>query len=196
MANLKSVGVTAGVPNSGTGTVDSISSLMTAFSVACTQLVRPASTTAYSVNDSISNNATAGSVTALSATVSDTNDDPVIITSILVDTNDTAIGAAGIGLRVYLYNADPTASSGVVGGDNAAFSNKKNGFVATFSGTFRAFSDGGRARLVPDEGSYVIAKPTSGAKTFYVQHQILSATGNPTASTTLDTTINGQQLRA
>lgn len=195
MANLKSVGVTAGVPNSGTGTVDSISSMMTVFSAAFTTLTRPANTTAYSAGDSISDNATAGSVTALSATVSDTNDDPVLLSSLTVDTNDTGL-AAGIAIRAWLYNADPTASTGVGGGDNAAFSNKRNGFIGSMSGTFRAFSDGGKARLVPDEGNYILAKPTSGAKTFYVQYQALAGFTPSAASTTLIGTLVGEQRRA
>lgn len=165
------------------------------FSAAVTQLARPANVTAYSVGDAISNNATAGSVAALSATVSDTNDDPINITEMLLDTNDTGL-AASCQIRAYLYNSDPTASSGVGGGDNAAFSNKKAGFIGTMIGTFRAFSDGGKARLFPEEGSYIIAPPGSGAKTVWVQYEARSGFAPSANSTTIDATLKGFQGRA
>jgi hypothetical protein len=158
-------------------------------------LTRPANTTAYVANDSISDNGTAGSVTALSATLSDLNDDPVMLTELLVDTNDTGL-AAGIAVRAYIYNSDPTANSGVGAGDNSTFSNKRAGFIGSMSGTFRAFSDGGKARLVPDEGSYIVCTPTSGAKTLYVQYQALAGFTPSANSTTLIGTLKGIQGRA
>jgi hypothetical protein len=99
-------------------------------------------------------------------------------------------------VRAYLYNSDPTASTGVGGGDNAAFSNKRAGFIGCLSGTFRAFSDGGKARLVPEEGSYIVSPPTSGAKTIFIQYQALMAFTPSANSTTLIGTIEGFQGRA
>lgn len=160
-----------------------------------TTLTRPANTTPYSINDSISDNATAGSVTALYADVSDTNDDPIIITELLVDTNDTGLGN-GVLIRAYLYNSDPTASSGVGAGDNAAFSNKRAGFIGTMSGSFRLFSDGGKARLVPDAGSIIVAAPSTGGKRYWVQYQTLTAFTPSANSTTLDGKLKGFQGRA
>jgi len=165
------------------------------FAAVATTLTRPANVTAYSANDSISNNATAASVTALSATVSDTNDDPVCITAVTVDTNDTGLAAA-VQVRAYLYNSDPTAISGVGAGDNAAFSNKRAGFIGSVAGTMRAFSDGGKARLVPEEGSYIVAKPASGAQTIFIQFQTLSAFTPSANSTMLIATLEGFQGRA
>jgi len=165
-----------------------------AFSVAFTTLTRPANVTAYSANDSISDNATAGSVSALSATPSDTNDDPLLITSLIVDTTDTGL-AAGVQIRAFLYNSDPTANSGVGAGDNAAFSNKKAGFIGTMVGTFLPFSDGGKARLVPSEGNFIIAKPSSGGASLWVQYQTLGAFTPSANSTTLIGTLNGEQRR-
>src|SRR5262249_23777107 len=119
-----------------------------AFSAAFTTLTRPANTTAYAALDSISDNGTAGSVTALSATLSDTNDDPIFISEILIPPTDT--GLAGKRIRAYLFNSDPTASSGVGAGDNAAYSQKKAGYIGSFSGILEAgFSDGTVGRLVP-----------------------------------------------
>jgi hypothetical protein len=165
------------------------------FSAAATTLTRPANVTAYAANDSISNNATAGSVTALSATVGDTNDDPLCITAVILDTTDTGL-ANGIQVRAYLYNSNPTSSTGVVGGDNAAFSNKKAGFIGALSGTMRVFSDGGKGRLVPEEGNYIIAPPGSGATTVWIQYQTLAAFTPSANSTTLIGTIEGFQGRA
>jgi len=174
-----------------------------AFSATFTTLTRPANVTPYSAGDSISNNATAGSVTALSATVSDTNDDPVTITEILVSSNDT--GLAGKKLRAYLFNSDPTANSGVGAGDNAAYSQKVAGYVGSFMGYMETgFSDGCVGRLVPtyneanlsQAGAFVIAKPVSGAKTFYIQYQAVEAFTSSANSTTIIGTAKGFQGRA
>lgn len=160
-----------------------------------TTLTRPANTTAYAANDSISDNATAGSVTALSATISSVNDAPFILTHIDVYTTDTGLGAA-VSIRAYIYNSDPTASSGVGGGDNAAFSNKQAGRIATFVGTFIAASDGGVAHLAPENTNPPVLYPTSGAKTLFIQFQTLGAFTPSANSTTLIAKARGVQLRA
>lgn len=162
---------------------------------AFTQLVRQNNVTPYSPLDSISNNATPVSVTALVASVSDVNDDPVCLTEILLDTNDTGL-AAGTQVRVHLYRSDPTANSGVVGGDNLQFSNKRAGAIGTMSGTFRPYADGGKARLVPDEGSYIITAPGSSALSLWVQHQALTGFTPSANGTTIDTRVKGFQGRA
>lgn len=166
------------------------------FVVAGTTLTRPANTTAYSIGDSISDNATAGSVTAKSTNnLSDTNDHPIDIAEILLTSTDTAPGAAGTQIRCHLFNSDPTASSGVVGGDNAAWSNKQAGWVGSFSGTMRAFSDGSRGVLVPDEGTLRMISPVSGAKNLYYQLQTLGAFTPSANSTTFTPTFKGFQAR-
>jgi hypothetical protein len=154
-------------------------------------LTRPANVTAYTAGDSISNHATAASVSALSVTVSDTNDYPVGVAAIEVNSTDT--GLAGSSLRVYVFNSDPIASSGVVAGDNAAYSNKLAGFVGSFSGVMRAFSDGSRGVLVPDEGSLLMTLPTSGAKTLYFQYQTVGGFTPSANSTTLIATFRAYQ---
>ena len=178
------------------------------FEAVFTTLTRPANTTAYSALDSISNNATAGSVTALSATVSDTNDDPITITELLVSSTDT--GLAGKRLRAYLYNSDPTASTGVGAGDNSAFANKKAGYIGSLSGLMESgFSDGTVGRLVPTyadgsssptphapAGGFIVTKPVSGAKTLYVQYQAVDVFTPSANSTTIIGTVRGFQGRA
>jgi len=179
-----------------------------AFVAAFTTLTRPANTTAYTALDSISDNATAGSVTALSATVSDTNDDPIFVNEILVSSTDT--GLAGKRVRAYLFNSDPTASTGVGGGDNAAYSQKKAGYLGSFSGVLETgFSDGTVGRLVPTfadgaaagtphamAGGFVTVKPTSGAKTLFIQYQAVDGFTPSANSTTIIGTARGWQGRA
>lgn len=173
------------------------------FSAAFSTLTRPANTTAYAAGDSISDNATAGSVTALSATLSDTNDDPIFISEILISSTDT--GLAGKKIRAYLFNSDPTSSTGVGGGDNAAYSQKKAGYVGSFMGWMETgFSDGTVGRLVPtfnetnntQAGGFIVTKPTSGAKTLYIQYQAVEAFTPSANSTTIIGTARGWQARA
>lgn len=174
-----------------------------AFSAAFTTLTRPANTTAYAAGDSISNNATAGSVTALSATVSDVNDDPIFVSDILIASSDT--GLAGKKLRANLFNSDPTAATGVVGGDNAAYSNKRAGYIGTFVGTMETgFSDGSVGRLVPSfrdanytpAGGFVVTKPTTGARTLFIQFVAEEAFTPSANSTTIIATARGWQGRS
>jgi hypothetical protein len=154
-------------------------------------LTRPANTTAYTANDAISDNATAGSVTAKTISLSDVNDDTITIERLRLATTDT--GLQGKSVRAFLYSSDPTASSGVQAGDNAAFSNKLAGFIGSMSGTFRAFSDGAVAVLVPDESSRIICAPGTGAKTVWWQLQALDAFTPSANSTTITPTAEGFQ---
>lgn len=155
--------------------------------VAGAALTRPNNTTAYSAGDSISDNGTAGSVTALTSNdLSDVADDPIDLTEILLDTTDTGPGTAGIQIRMHLFNSDPTASSGVGAGDNAAYSNKRGGWFGSFLGTMRPFSDGSRGVLVPEygEGGGRIAFVASGAKNIW--WQLVAAGGfTPSAGQTV-----------
>jgi hypothetical protein len=159
-------------------------------------LTRPANTTAYSSNDAVSNNATAGSVTAQTATVADANDNPIAIERIRVSTNDTGPGVAGIAFQAWVFQSDPTASSGVGGGDNAAFSQKRAGLIGTFTGLFFPTSDGSFAVLTPDQGVRAIAKPVSGAATLFVVWKTLGPFTPSANSTTYVATIEGFQGRA
>lgn len=165
------------------------------FAVAAAAAVtRPANTTAYSANDAVSDNGTAGSVTPITFTVADTNDAPLSVERMRLMSTDT--GLSGVSFRAWLFNSDPTANSGVGGGDNAAFSQKQAGFVGTLSGAFRAFSDGYGAVLVPDEGSRIICNPSSGGKTLYALLQTLTGFTPSANSTTFTARIEGFQGRA
>lgn len=160
-------------------------------------MTRPANTTPYSASDSISDNATAGSVTALvSGNFSDTADAPVFITHIEIKSTDT--GLNGKTLRARVFNADPTASSGVGAGDNATYSNKQAGLVATFIGTMQSgISDGAAGTLVPANGlPGIVALPVSGARTFYIQYEAVEAFTPSANSTTIIGKMFGVQLKA
>lgn len=161
------------------------------FAVAGTALTRAANVTPYTALDAISDNATPGSVTAKTITVSDVNDDTVTIERLRLASTDTGIAAKSV--RAWLYSSDPTASSGVAGGDNLAFSNKQAGFIGTMSGTFRAFADGSVAVLVPDEGARIITVPGTGARTIWWQLQALDAFTPSANSTTFTPTAEGFQ---
>ena len=158
-----------------------------------TILTRPANSTAYSANDSVSDNATAGSVTALPITVSDTNDDPVDITEIVMDSTDTGFG--GVLVRVHLFTSDPTASTGVGGGDNAAWSQKRAGWAGSFSGTMISFSDGSKGTLIPDGGPVRLIHVESGGKRIWWQLQTLGAATPSGSSTTFTPRVKGYQGR-
>jgi len=155
---------------------------------------RPANTTAYLAGQSISNNQTAGSVTATSVSVSDENDAPIDIMEILLDTNDT--GVIGTNIRLHVFNSDPTANSGVGAGNGATWSNKKAGWIGSFAGLMRGFSDGGKGVLVPEEGNVRICNPSSGGKLLY--YQLVTITGfQPSAVSTVFTPrFKGLQGRA
>lgn len=166
------------------------------FNVLGATLIRPANTDPYSSLDSISNSATVGSVTALSSNdLSDVNDHPIQITEILMDTSDTAVGVAGAYLRLHGFNSDPTASSGVVGGDNAAWSNKKAGWFGSFTGLMLPFSDGSRGVLIPDEWNPRLVFPVSGAKHVFWQIQTLTPFIPSGNSTTFIPRFKGLQGR-
>lgn len=166
------------------------------FNVLGATLTRPANQTPYTGNDSVSNDGTAGNVTALTSNdLSDVNDDPINLTEILMDSTDTAVGVALATMRLHLFNSDPTASSGVVAGDNIAYSNKKAGWFGSFSGVMRPFSDGSKGVFVPDEGASRLALPASAAKNIWWQLQTIAAFTPSANSTTFTPRFKGFQGR-
>jgi len=160
----------------------SLASMGTGF-VAGATTTRPANATPYAALDSISNNATAGSVTATSTNaLAFSANDLVSFSTVLLVSTDTGPGTAGAIIRLHLFNSDPTAASGVVGGDNAAWSNKQAGWLGSMSGIMRLFSDGSRGVLVPDEPLEGLA-PATGAQNFWYQLQTMTAF-TPSANST------------
>lgn len=200
MAHINSVTLTAGVPTVGTGdvyTLDEIRAYLSTFIVAAgsAAITRPANTTAYTAGDAVSNSATAGSVTSGTFPLSATNDFPITIEEVLCLSTDTGLG--GKNMRLWLFNADPTASSGIGGGDNAAFSQKQAGFIGSMVATFMSgVSDGAVGRFVPEYGSRIITTPVSGAKTVFFLLQTIDAFTPSANSTTFTFTAKGFQGHA
>lgn len=161
-----------------------------------TAVTRPANTTVYSAGDAVSNNATAASVTPISFAASDINNAPVEILGGRCFTTDTGPGAASAAFELYLFNADPTANSGVGAGDNAAWSQKLINCVGVLSGTFRASLDGSFAEFVPAGPAAVVTTPLSGGTTLYGLVKTLGAFTPSANSTTFTFTLVGEQGRA
>lgn len=159
-------------------------------------MVRQANVTAYSAGDAVSNNATAASVAPISFAASDINNAPVEILGARCFTTDTGPGAASAGFELYLFNADPTANSGVGAGDNAAWSQKLINCVGVLSGTFRASLDGSFAEFVPAGPAAVVTTPLSGGTTLYGLVKTLGAFTPSANSTTFTFTLVGEQGRA
>lgn len=165
------------------------------FAAVGTALTRAANATPYSIDDSVSDNATIGSVTALPVTVSDVDDDPVTIERIRIDTADTGPGTAGATWEIYVYNSNPTASSGVQGGDNTAFSNKRAGLIGRMTGTWLPMQDGSFLEATPLVGSRLTTAPGSGAKTLWLQYKTKTAFTPSANSTVYTPTVEGFQGR-
>lgn len=140
------------------------------YNKAGTALTRPASATVFEAGDHIANSATAGSVTANFFTAGDIADAPFSLEAMLLATNDTGPGAVEAAVDINIFISDPTASSGVGAGDGALYTQKMAGWRGLFSGTFRPFSDGSIARLVPASGdNRIIIQPGSGLLGFWWQ---------------------------
>lgn len=166
------------------------------FAVAAAAMTRPANTTAYNANDAVSNNGTAGSVTPITFSgVSEENDQPITLERLRILSTDTGVRSKSF--RAWLFNSDPTASSGVSGGDNAAFSQKQAGFIGTMSGQFKGsqISDGAVAVLVPDDGARIVCNPLAGGTTIYALLETLDAFTPSANSTTFTCTLEGFQGR-
>ena len=129
----------------------------------------------------------AGSVTALEiADVSHSPGVPVAIVGARIDATDT--GPTGT-FRLYLYSSDPTASSGVQAGDNAAFANKRAGLVGTMTGEALAMNDGAIIQFAPESGAgAIVADPANTSRSLWWQLQSVDGFTPSANSTTF--TVN------
>lgn len=122
---------------------------------------RPADTTAYAVGDAVSNNVTAGSVVALSWTAARVATGNFYVRRARVKKSTTSVTNAAF--RLHIYAADPTASTGIVGGDNAAFSTKVGTWIGAIDITVsQAFSDASMGIGAPNVGTEINAVLVSG----------------------------------
>lgn len=159
-------------------------------------MTRPANATPYSAGDAVSNNATASGVTPISFAASDVNNAPLLLTHVELLSADSGPATAGATFEVWLFNSDPTANSGVGGGDNAAFSQKRAGFIGRMQGAFIAASDGSVAICTPVEGSFIPTTPSPGGTTIYALLKTLAAFTPSASSTGFTATLKGIQGRA
>jgi hypothetical protein len=159
-------------------------------------LTRPANVTPYAAGDAVSNSATAASVTPIGFAASDLADAPVLLTHLEILSTDSGPATAGATFEAWLFNSDPTANSGVGGGDNSAFAQKQAGFIGRMSGNFIAASDGSIAMLTPIDGSFVGARPVAGGTTIYALLKTLTAFTPSANGTTFSCTLRGVQGRA
>ena len=163
---------------------------------AAATMTRPANVTPYSVGDAVSNNGTAASVAPLIFAASDLADAPVLLTHLEILSSDSGPAVAGATFEAWLFNANPTANSGVGGGDNAAFAQKQAGFIGRLSGSFIAASDGSIAMLTPVDGRFVVARPVAGGTTLYALLKTLTAFTPSANGTSFTGTLRGVQGRA
>ncbi len=152
------------------------------YRIAGSPLIRPANTTLYDISDSISDNATAGSVTPNVVSRGDRtgsySTQPFTVEAITLSTDDTGVAAVEALFEVFLFRADPSA--GVGAGDNATYSQTRANFLGRYSGTFTGstgyFSDGAVARLIPASGeNRTIIKPGTGLTNIWWQPKTLTA---------------------
>lgn len=165
--------------------------------VTAAAMTRPADTTAYAAGDAVSNSGTASSVVPISfPNLSDLADAPLGLKECKVATNDTGPGDAGATFEAWFFNSDPSLSSGIQAGDNAAFSQKIAGWLGRMQGTFIRGNDGSIAMLAPVDGAYVSVKPAPGGITLWAVVRTLTAFTPSAASTVLTFTLRGFQGRA
>lgn len=149
---------------------------------------RPPDLNAYAIGDSISSSTSTPAV--ISVTVSDVNDDPIVVESILLTTTDT--GAVGRAFRAWLFRASTTPSN-----DNAALSVSITNLLGRFEGTALSggITGGTIATLVPEAGSRIITLPTTGASTLFLALEAREAF-TPTNASSWALKVQGFQGRS
>lgn len=166
---------------------NSVGDVIGKLSTAAGTLTRPANTTAYAVNDTVTDSGTAG----ISVSIAPSNDTPMDLARLVITTADTGPGAASAQFEAYIYNAAVTTSA-----DNAAFTVTQAGFCGLMTGTFKAASDGSFCELTPVQGALLGAAPVSGAKTFFIALKTLTIFTPSANSTVLTLTLKGYPLNA
>lgn len=147
-------------------------------------LTRPADTTAYSQNDLIANNTTAGSVTVPSFAIA-TSGGGACIGRVRLTTNKTS-GWDATTFTMRLWTAAPTYTNG----DNAAYAVATGaaGFLASFSVTLSQFADGASGVGAPAVGNNVCPKLASGTSIYWDLQYTGSASLTPASGQTFTAT--------
>jgi hypothetical protein len=153
---------------------------------------RPANTTEYAANTLVANSTIAGSVAPIVFATTDTIGNTVSLEQARIATTDTGFQTTQI--RLWLYAADPTLSTGVINGDGSTFSTKQGAFLGTMTGTFKTFNDGAVAVLSSDVGTRILTYAYVGTTFVYGLLQTLG-TPIPLSASTFTATLVGTQGR-
>lgn len=133
--------------------------------VVSASFVRPADAAVYASGDLVANSTVAASVVPLSFTSSGATTGSVSVTRVRL--KKTSVSTTNASFRVHLYSADPSASSGIVNGDNGVWSTSIASWIGAFDVTIgTVFSDGAGGFGSPNTGSEVSSVFTNG-RTIY-----------------------------
>ena len=125
--------------------------------VASATFTRPADTTSYTTGDLVANNTVAGSVVPMQFTIARAAQGSFLLRRARLKKSSSTTTAAIF--RLHLYGADPSASSGIANGDNAAWSTANSSYI----GSFELDISGTTARTFTDSTA-VIGIPTVGVE--------------------------------
>lgn len=137
------------------------------------------SNTQYGVGELVANSGTANLVVAAAFTITKTSGQ---ITSAGLKKSSVSVTSAVF--RAHIYAADPTLSTGVVNGDNAAFSTKVGSYLGAIDlNVDQAFSDAAFGRGTPRVGNIIEFSGVSGLKLYALYEA--RATYTPTNGETI-----------
>lgn len=125
---------------------------------------RPNDTTAYAVNDLVSNNTTAGSITVQSVAAARVAAGSGLIRRCRLTTNHTT-GLDGVQIKVRFWSAAPTYTNG----DNGAYAVATGaaGYLGSMTVTLEQFADGASGNGSPAVGSEIAFSLGSGTSVFW-----------------------------
>jgi hypothetical protein len=155
----------------------------------CAVLIRPLNTTAYSANDLIANNVTAGSVQVPTCTVAREVGFGGAIPRFRLTTNVTT-GWDGALLKVRFWTAAPTYTNG----DNGAYAVATGaaGYMGKIIITLEQFGDGASGVGAPEVGSFIAFKLAAG-QVIYWDIQETSGALTPISGQTFTLTPENMQ---
>ena len=126
---------------------------------------RPADTNVYAIGDLVANSTTAASVVALSWTVAIAATTQLLATFLIrrARLKKSNNGIANASFRLHLYGTDPAAASGILGGDNAAWSVNDATWLGHFDfGSMIQHRDCAQAYASPASGAEIAHALSSG----------------------------------
>lgn len=126
---------------------------------------RPADTTAYASGDLVANSTTAGSVTAFSWAAAVTMTTVANATFLIrrAKLKKSTTGITNAAFRLHLYGTDPAAASGILNGDNGAWSVNDAAYLGYFDfGSMIAHRDCALAIASPSSGAEISHALASG----------------------------------